>query len=328
MWLSLAILSYILLAVSAFLDKYILGGPLPSPKMYSFYTGTFSLAVVLLVPIGLLCSLGGVPFLENIFPDPSELVLIPNIFLIALSFAAGSVFLLALYLYYKGVIEFEVSRIGPIVGAINPLFTLAFIYLFTLIPLNLGFERETLTFYKFLALSFLILGSLALSLQKERAATLRSLKISFLASLFFGLAFVLIKTVYNFLPFWTGFIWIRIGTFIAALVFFFSPEVRAKVFTKKRNFAVKKVAYPFFFGKVSGALATILQNGSIFLAPAIFLPIINALSGVQYVFLILLAFLFFFKFPHILKEEISKKVLVQKTLAVWFIVMGLLFLSF
>lgn len=327
MWITLAILSYILLAVSAFLDKYILGGPLPSPKMYSFYTGAFSLAVLILVPIGSLVSFGLLSPLQRIFPDPSEVVFLPSFPLIILSFIAGSVFLFALYLYYKGVIEFEVSRIGPTVGAIIPLFTLGFIYLFTFFPLDLGFKKETLTFYNFLALAFLILGSIALSLQEKKGATLRSLKMSFLASLFFGLAFVLIKTVYNFLPFWTGFIWIRIGTFLAALVFFFSAEVRSKVFSGERSFAVKKVAYPFFFGKISGALATVLQNGAIFLAPAIFLPIINALSGIQYIFLIFLAFIFFFKFPHILKEEVSRKVIAQKTLAVWFIVMGLAFLA-
>ena len=61
--------------------------------------------------------------------------------------------------------------------------------------------------------------------------------------------------------------------------------------------------------------------------PLIVLPLINALGGVQYVFLIILATLFFFKFPEILKEEISRKVLLQKTLAIWLIVAGLALLS-
>jgi len=41
----------------------------------------------------------------------------------------------------------------------------------------------------------------------------------------------------------------------------------------------------------------------------------------------MLAILFFFKFPKILKEEISKKILLQKTIAIWLIVAGLVLLS-
>ena len=103
-------------------------------------------------------------------------------------------------------------------------------------------------------------------------------------------------------------------------------EVRNEVFAKKGIFK-KKIAFTFLFTKMTGASGSILQNGAIFVAPAILIPIINALSGVQYVFLIILATLFFFKFPKILKEEISRRVLLQKTLAVWLIVTGLALLS-
>jgi drug/metabolite transporter (DMT)-like permease len=327
MWLTLAVLSYILLAIAAFLDKYILGGSLPSPKMYSFYTGILSLPVVLLIPIGFLISVGFLTPLQRIFPDPLEVAVLPSFPLVILSFSAGALFLLSLFFYYKSVIEFEVSRVGPMVGAIIPLFTLGFIYIFTFIPINLGFEKEGMDAYKILALIFLMLGSFSLSLHKEKTDTFRSLKMCLVASFLFGLSFIFIKIVYNFLPFWTGFIWMKVGSFLTALCFLFFREVRMKVFNEQKSFAKKKIALPFILCKGSAALANVLQNGAIFLAPVIFLPIINALAGFQYIFLIILATFLFFKFPNILKEEISRKVIAQKTLAIWLIVLGLFFLS-
>jgi len=326
MWITLAILSYLFFAVAAFLDKYILGGALPSPKVYSFYTGLSSLTILFLVPILVLVSSGFTGSFGAIFGESLDIFSVSNFHAIILSLITGGIFLLALYSYYKGVLEFEVSRIGPTVGAIVPLFIFGLVYLFTFIPLNLGFERQPLGFHRFIALICLVLGGLVLMLHREKVITIKSLRISLVAAFLFGLVLVLTKLVYNFLPFWSGFCWIKLGTFFASFFFLLSREVRAKVFNKEKTFR-KKVVFPFLFAKTSGAIATVFQNGAIFLAPVIFLPIISALSGIQYVFLIVLATLFFFKFPNILREEISKKVLLQKTIAVWLIVMGLIFLA-
>ncbi len=327
MWLTLAILAYFFIALAAFLDKYILGGPLPSPKIYSFYAGLLALSVLLIVPFGVLLSLEFIPSLQVIFPEAFEILFIPSFSLVALSLATGIIFLLALLSYYKGIYNFEVSRIGPAVGGIVPLFTLALIYIFTFIPLELGFERKALIPREYLALIFLVLGSVVLTLHREKLATLKSFKISIIASFLFSLTFILTKLVYTFLPFWTGFIWIKLGVFLGAMLLLaFSSELRKGIFRHKKGFG-KKIALPFIFARGAGAIGGVLQNGAIFLAPMIFLPLINALTGVQYVFLIILATLFFFKFPKILKEEISKRVLLQKTLAIWLIVAGLALLS-
>jgi len=326
MWFTLAILSYLFLALTAFLDKYILGGPLPSPKIYSFYTGILSLLVLLLIPIGFLVSFGFLAPLRMIFPETSKIFLIPNLPLIILSLTTGIIAILFLFFYYKGVQDFEISRIGPAVGGITPLFILGIIYFFTFISSGLGFERRVLAPRELLALILLILGSVILTLHRDKLATLGSLKASFIASFFLGLSFVLSKIVYKFLGFWPGFIWIGIGQFSGAMFFLFFHEVRNEVFSK-RGILGKKIAFPFIFAKGIGGLGSILQNRAIFLAPVVFLPVINALSGVQYIFLIILATLLFFKFPGILKEEISRKVLLQKAIAVCLVVMGLVFLS-
>jgi len=232
-----------------------------------------------------------------------------------------------LFFFYKGVWAFEISRIGPAVGGIVPLFTFLLIYLFTLIPLELGFEKRILSFREYLALILIILGSVILSLHRKKLATLKSLKISIIASFLFSLSFVLTKLVYtSSLPFWTGFIWIKLGNCLGAMSFLAFYEVRKGIFKHKGTFR-KKIALTFAFAKVAGAIGGVLQHGAIFLAPLAFLPIINAMEGIKYIFLIILATLFFFKFPKIFKEEVSGKVLFQKIFAILLIGLGLALFS-
>lgn len=325
MWLTLAILAYFSLALASFLDKYILGGALPSSKIYTFYTGFLSSLAILIVPLGVFLSLGPLPFLQKIFPEGLGILFIPNLYLILLSFGTGIVFLLALFVYFKGICDFEVSRIVPSVGGMTPIFTLILVYLFTFIPLELGFQKRILSFNEYLALTFLIMGSVILTLHQKKFSTLGSLRISIIASFLFSLDLILTKLVYTFLPFWTGFIWIRLGEFSGAMFLLFFLEVRKNVFRHEKGFA-RKIAPLFILTKGAGAMGRVLQSGAIYLGPLVVLPIINALSGVQYVFLIILASFLFLKFPKILKEEISKKVLIQKTLAVWLVVAGLFLL--
>jgi hypothetical protein len=326
MWLTLAILSYFLLSLSVFFDKYILGGELLSPKLYSFYVGILALAVLFIIPIGILLSNEffspfGFSFLEN-----TKFFLIPNLYLIGLGLLTGIISLSALFFYYQAINDFEISRIGPAVGGTVPIFSLLLIYLFSFLPFNFSFEKLNIGFSEISALFFLILGSIILTIQKEKLATLRSLKIALVASFLFGLTFVLSKIVYNFLPFLPGFIWIRMGEFLGALSLLLFSEVRNNVF-KRQTILKQKIALPFVFSKTTGALSAILQNRAIFLAPVIFLPVINALAGIQYVFLIILATLFFFKFPAIFKEQTSKKILLQKIIGIFLILIGLSILT-
>jgi len=322
MWLILILLAYFFLAQANFLDKYILGGSLPSPKIYSFFVGLLSLTTLFIVPTGILLSLYVFSPLQVIFPEAFDVLYIPELPLVLLGISAGFSFLFGLYFYYKAVFSFEVSRVGPAVGGLVPLFTLFLIYIFSFLPLETGLQKGVFTVKQFAAFIFLVSGSVILSVHKKSRITFKSLKVSIIASFLFSLSFLLTKLVYIFLPFWTGLIWVKMGSFVAASCFLLSPEVKEGLRKKRKSFA-KKVALPFLLAKGAGSLGSVLQNGAIFLAPVAFLPFINALAGVQYVFLIIIATLFCFKFPRVLKEEISKKALAQKIIAILLIAIGL-----
>lgn len=299
LWLIVVISAYFLFAISTLGDKYLLAGP-PNPKSYSFYVGTLGILVLILIP----------------FVDFS----IPEISQIFLSLLAGAVFIFALFGFYTALENFEASRVVPAIGGLLPLFTFGLVFLFS------G-EKEMLSFWKIFAFILLLLGTIFITFEKGKPITSKSLQISILSALLFAIAFVLIKYVYLTQPFWSGFIWMRIGGFLAALCFIFTKEVQNEIFKRKFTFQ-KKTGTVFLFNQAIGAGASILQNWAIALVPFGFLAFINALEGTKYVFLLIFIILLSLKFPQIIKEEISRKIIFQKIIAILLIGAGLAILAF
>ena len=300
LWLIVAISSYLILAIVFLVDKYLLMGPIPGPKVYAFYVGILGILALILVP-----------FVGFHIPEIPQIIL---------SLISGAFFIYGLFWFYKALQLFEPSRVVPAIGGILPLFTFGLIYIFS------G-GKESLAFSESLAFILLILGSVLITYEKSKKITRKSLRGSALAAFFLAFYFVLIKYVYISQPFWNGFIWIRIGGFLTGLCFlFFAKEVRKEIFKVKERFP-KKTAGIFLSNQAAGAGANILQNWAIALAPLIYVPMINALLGVQYVFLLIFTVLLSLRFPKILKEEISRKILLQKIIAIFLIGAGLAILA-
>ncbi len=300
LWLTITISAYLILAIVFVVNKYLLAGPLPNPKVFAFYVGILGILILFIIP-----------FTGFFTPSP---------FQIFLSLLAGALFTYALFWQYKALHLFEVSRVIPAIGALIPLFSFGLVYFFSA-------GKENLSFSEIAAFILLILGSVLITFKKGKLITLKGLRVSVIAAFLFSLSFVFAKYVYLEQPFWNSFIWMRIGGFLAALCFLLLfKEVKEEIFIKRVGFKPKTAAI-FLISQAMGAGALILQNWAIFLAPLVFLAIINALQGVQYVFLLVFAALISFKFPQILKEEISREVLLQKIAAILLIGGGLAMLS-
>lgn len=112
-----------------------------------------------------------------------------------------------------------------------------------------------------------------------------------------------------------------------ALIFLaFAPQMINKISAPGKGFQ-KKTFGLFAANQVAGAGASLLQNWAIALAPLAYLSIINALQGVQYAFLFILTTVFSLKFPQIIKERISRKIIIQKIIAILLIGVGLILFS-
>lgn len=296
-WLLITILAYFLLAVSTLGDKFLLKEKIPSPELYSFLVGIFGIFVLLLSPFGFF------------FPNKEQIIL---------AFLTGAIFIAAFFLYTSAAKDFEVSRVAPAIGGLTPIFI--FIIVALLYP-----GKEIFSFKEIFALSFLILGSVFIILEKITDIFGKSFFLAALAAFYFALYFTLAKFVYLSLGFINGLIWIRLGSFLAGLFFLLSKKVRASIFIGRE--LVQKGGKAFLWVQIIGSLGNILQNFAISLVKLSAVSLITALQGVQYLFLFIFSLILSKKFPQILKEEISRKIILQKTAAIFLIVSALAVLA-
>lgn len=300
LWLTITILAYFILAVVFLIDKYLLVNAVPNPKVYAFLIGIAGIILLILVP-----------FVDFYVPSIRQLIL---------SFFAGAFFIYALYWFYKALQNFDISQVVPAIGALNPLFTFGLVYISS-------FGREIPSLREILSIVLLVGGAVLITTERGKTITAKSLKLSFLAALFFSLSFVLTKYVYLEQPFLNGLIWTRLGGVFTALIFFFIwPDIKKEIFNQKDNFKRKSLGI-LIVNQAAGAGAGLLQNWAIALVPLIYVAFINALQGIQYVFLLILSIFLSFKFPLILKEQMVKEIIIRRIIAILLIGGGLALLT-
>ncbi len=292
-WLSIIILAYLFFALASLGDKIVLAGP-PKPKSYTFYVGLLSILVIILIP-----------FINFRFPDATGMMWIV---LEAVVYVAG------LYGLFTSLENFDVSRVMPTVGATQPIFIFILTWMFW------GMQEMKST--DVLAFVLLLIGSVVISIDKNPKITGDCLKLTTLTSLMFSLDYIFSKFVFLNQPFLQGFIWMRIISFLIILFLLFDKGFRGEIFTKQ-NILSKRMGAVFLSAQSAGGIANILQNFAISLAPIAYLAIMNSLKGIQYVFLFLLTLFFSFFFPRVLKEETSRRVIIQKIFAILLIAIGL-----
>ena len=134
--------------------------------------------------------------------------------------------------------------------------------------------------------------------------------------------------IYIHQPFVNGFVLARIGTFLAAVGLLVLPPVRRLISVSSQMVKEKlKISSVFVGTRALSAIAFIAIHYAISI-PVSQVSLINAAQGVQYVFLLLIVVFLSKKFPQLLKEELDKKVLVQKIIAIFLIGLGLGILTF
>jgi hypothetical protein len=298
-WLIIAILSYFAFALASLGDKIVLGQS-PRPKAFTFFVGVFNVLAIF-----------AIPFVD--FAAPSGAT-------IAWIILDAIIYIFGLYGMFSALEKFDVSRVVPAIGATQPIFIFALAWLF--------WGPQILGIRELAAFSLLLIGTVLISLNRTGDLfTKESLKISLITALLFSLDFVFSKFVYLDMPFWQGFIWIRVASFVFALCLLFNKSFYADVFGKVKK-TKTSVGLLFVLFQGAGGIATILQSFAISLAPIAFLAIINALRGVQYVFLFGFSIICTIFIPKILKEDISKGAIIQKVLAILVIVFGLAILFY
>jgi drug/metabolite transporter (DMT)-like permease len=293
LWLIAIIFSYLFFALASLGDKVVLAGP-SKPKSYTFFVGLLSLISILIIP-----------FVDFHLPSGIGLAFI---ILEAIVYVAG------LYAMFYALDKFDVSRVISVIGATQPVI-IAVLSIF-----YWGYQE--IKGNEVLAFIILLVGSVLISIDKKFKINKEALIISLITAVLFSLDFIFSKLVYMEMSFWQGFIWMRIFSFIIVLVFLFDEGFRKEMKGDNSGFN-KKTGIIFIVAQIFGGLANILQSLAISLVPISYLAIMNAMKGIQYVFLFVLVVLFSLFLPKVLHEEISKRIIIQKIISILFIGLGL-----
>ena len=296
LWILAITSAYLCFALASLGDRIVLSGP-SRPKSYTFFVGILSAAVILLIPfIG---------------------ISVPQGILWLWIILAALFNILGIYSIFSALDDFDVSKIVPTVGALQPIFVVIFSLLI--------WGGDAMKGSQVFAFAILLLGSVLISIEKNYRVTRRSLKLSFFAALFFSLEMIFAKIVYLDIAFWDGFIWMKIFGFVFVMGFLFNKTFRSDIFKIDQRLD-KNTGIVFFLAQGFGGLANILQGWAISLVPLAYLGIMNAMEGLQYVFLFVFALIISITLPKLLKEKISKTIIIQRIVAIILIIIGLLVL--
>jgi len=297
MWFYLSILGYFCLGLVFLLDKIVLERSFAPPVVYTFYSTIFLFASVLLFPFG------------------GELLVGIDWFW---ALIAGTSFGFALWALFIGLDNGETSHMSPFVGA--------FVVVFTYI-LSQVFLGEALSDMQLIGISVLTFSSFLLSFEKSEKNNgfHKGFLWGLIAAFLFAISHVASKFLYTEYPFLTGFIWSRAFIAIVGIICLFSPAVW-KSFAPKSKKKSKKHQKELGFilaNKLLGVIGVILIQYAIFLGSV---TLVNALAGIQFVFLFLLVIFFTRFYPKVFKEKFTKNEIIIEVLALLGIVIGAVFL--
>lgn len=300
-WLFFAIAAYFLLALSCVLDKFLLAERIPKPSVYTFYVALLSAVSLVLIPFGFYWQ---------------------NLYWMALSILSGIIFIYALLFYYIAIRENEISRVAPLVGSIAPIATFLIAWTF------LG---EALTVWDLGGFVFLVGGGFLISfdLPIKSRKIFKGFRYSLISGVLFAAAFSFFKYVYGDSGFVNGFIWTRLGLFAGGLSLLVFPVFRKNIILSFRNLFKKSkkrqkrnagTIILFILNKIFGGSSSILLNYAIFLGSV---SLIQAISSVQFVFILALVAIASIKYPRMFKEKLYFWDWAQKIGAVAVIAVGI-----
>ncbi len=295
-WVFFVLIAQGIWAFTSLIDKFVISKSyIKNPLVYIILNGLTNILLVFLLP----------------FVDFKPLNLI-NFLIASLSSTAVTI---GIILYYKAVQYEEISRI-TILNQLIPVFVLVLSFLIL---------NESLSSSNFIGFIFLLSAGLVVSYKKigTRLKISRAFYLMFISAIFIAVAYVSAKHIFNVAPFWSAVLWLRLTSFVA-LVVLFIPSIKKEfieTFTGMKN-SIKgllglKMTVDF--------IAFIISDFAILLGPVSLVSALSASSSPLLVFV--LALLTTLYFPKILKEDISRKNILIKLLAILLIIIGIIFVN-
>jgi drug/metabolite transporter (DMT)-like permease len=269
-WILLAALAQLISAGTVLVDKYVLVSHehLGKPAVYAFYVSILSGVVLVLVPFGVIS--------------------IPTLQVLGFALCASVTFILSVLFLYTALKRVNASDSVPIVGATSAIVTL----FGTLFFLHQDLPRGALP-----ALALLIVGTFLIA---HFRLSWKGLFEIFAAGIFFGCSALLIKLIFLHTDFIDGFFWSRMTNVLGALFLLALPWNRRAIFhgyhRSSHGYKWLVIGNKAFGGSAQFFTMLAISLGSV--------AVVNALSGLQFVFLLTFAYFCARWFPKVFKGEI------------------------
>ncbi len=229
-----------------------------------------------------------------------------SIFNIGLAVLSGFFSIAASVVYFKALKIEEVSRVAPMLYLDN-LFVIALAAIF------LG---EFFTFQKYTGALLLIFGAVLIASKKFDFKPGKALKFVLAAGFIWASSAVAVKYLLSFADFWTIFSYTRIGAFVAVIPisYFYLNEFLATI--KKHG---KKVVLVMSANELFAVSGIFISTFALTLGPV---ALVQTLISIQPLFVFVLSLLLTVFFPKIIKEEIDRKTLLLKAVAIAAVIIG------
>lgn len=298
-FLPFTITAYAFNAGGVLIDKILLNKSLPNPLTYTFFIALLQFTTILLLPFGAKVELQGWTHLALV---------------------SGLVWIFAIYTLFVGLKVNEASVAGPTVGASNPLFS---------IILGGLLLNQTLSLNQYLAFTLLLLGALLLTLNHWSKKLQMDIKLIWplLSGFFFAVHYIILRQAFLEGAFLDVLIVNRLGAAFLILPLLLIPNWRKQIFTSRHHsqgITSKTTLIMFVSGQLMAAFSGFLLTYGVSLANP---GIVNSLFGVQYLVILIVSLLLAKKHPHLLEENLSKSVIVQKIAGAVVLSIGLYLLS-
>lgn len=303
-WLSLTIIAQFLNSIVALFDKYLVTSKrVTTPVLYVFYTGFLTCLGILVYVPGLLLPVAGLPQFSGIG--------LPSLAALGLIMAASLSQLVGLWALFSGLKKNDASDVVPVVGSLSAVFSLLAGYFFGSLVLPTTFA---------IGFALLVLGTLFIS---HLRFSLRIFWMTVIGGLGFALHSLLLKQALLATGFDTGFFWFSISSTILSLGLLAAPGLRKSLRMQKGERHAKSTGIVLLSNKMLAGIAGILLIKAIEVGEV---SIVQALGGLQFVFLFLLASVFGPITPIDFGENITRKELYQKLFSICVIFLGFVLL--
>jgi len=302
-WISLVVVAQAIMAVVALIDRYIVSsGKVGRPLVLAFYVSILSALAIFIF----LFSWIPIPFIEFDIPSFSNVVW-PTGIVLLYGFIAALTFISALVMLFSSFKLAEASDVVPVVSSVSAVATLilSFYLLDTILTTNF-----------FLGFSFLVVGTFLVA---HFRFSKQLLKFTVSAGVLFALHFVTIKLLFEETHFDNAFFWSRMIIAATALLMLLLPNCCHRTIAGEAKQAGRSGLGWILGNKVLAGLAGLLILKAISLGDV---AIVQALAGMQFVFLVLFSVLFGHTAPACIGEHCTTKDRIQKIVSVSIIVTG------